>query len=156
MSEIKEDPSRNLGLDLVRGTEVATLSAARWIGLGQLDEADQAATPNSSVDLLMGIGGVPQGVIATCAVKVLGGAMLGRLAPQSDEERQAIERAGLDTRRVLVGDELITSNKIFLLLLASLMDLYLAVFVTRVIELKLTPLLSARKRTPAAIFIPSM
>lgn len=73
-----------------------------------------AATPNSGADALMGIGGVPEGITAACAVKAMGGAMLGRLAPQSPEEREAIEIAGLDKSHILNCHQLITSNKIFL------------------------------------------
>ena len=72
-----------------------------------------AAAPDSGVDLLMGVGGVPEGVISACAVKSLGGAMLGRLAPQSAAEREAVAAAGLDTRRVLTADELIAGDQVF-------------------------------------------
>lgn len=72
-----------------------------------------AATPGIGADLLMGIGGVPEGVTAACAVKAMGGGMLGRLAPQSNEERVALEAAGLDTKRILRCDELVSSNQIF-------------------------------------------
>jgi fructose-1,6-bisphosphatase II len=73
-----------------------------------------AATPNSGADALMGIGGVPEGITAACAVRAMGGAMLGRLAPQSPEEREAIETAGLDKSHILTCHQLVTSNKIFL------------------------------------------
>ncbi|MEW5958896.1 MAG: class II fructose-bisphosphatase [Chloroflexota bacterium] len=72
-----------------------------------------AATPGTDVDVLMGIGGVPEGVTAACAVRALGGAMLGRLAPQSQEEYEAIKTAGLSTQRVLTCKELVTSQKVF-------------------------------------------
>jgi fructose-1,6-bisphosphatase II len=72
-----------------------------------------AATPDSGVDLLMGIGGVPEGVIAACAVKAMEGGMLGRLAPQNQEERSAIQDAGLDTKKILTCDGLVSSNEIF-------------------------------------------
>jgi fructose-1,6-bisphosphatase II len=72
-----------------------------------------ACTPGAGADVLMGIGGVPEGVAAACAVKAMRGGMLGRLAPQSGEERAAIEAAGLDTRRVLTCDELVAGNQIF-------------------------------------------
>jgi fructose-1,6-bisphosphatase II len=52
-------------------------------------------------------------VIAACAIKALGGGMLGRLAPQSEEEREAIEAAGLDRRQILTCDQLVNSNEIF-------------------------------------------
>lgn len=72
-----------------------------------------AASLHSGVDVLMGIGGVPEGVTAACLVRALGGGMLGRLAPQSDEEREAVESAGLDMQRIMTCDELISSEKIF-------------------------------------------
>ncbi len=72
-----------------------------------------AATPGISADVLMGVGGVPEGVTAACAVKAAKGAMLGRLAPQSDEERAAIKAAGLDSGKVLTCDELVSSSSIF-------------------------------------------
>jgi len=68
---------------------------------GDVAGALLAATPNTNVDVLMGVGGVPEGVIAACAVKALGGGMLGRLAPQSVEERETIKAAGLDSRQIL-------------------------------------------------------
>jgi fructose-1,6-bisphosphatase II len=80
---------------------------------GDVAGALMAAYPNSGVDLLMGIGGVPEGVIAACAVKALGGCIMGRLAPQSLEERAAVEAAGLDTSRVMLCNELISSDEIF-------------------------------------------
>lgn len=73
-----------------------------------------AATPNVGADVLMGVGGVPEGVTAACAVKAMGGAMLGRLAPQSVQEREAIEAAGIDTRAILNCDDMVSSSEIFL------------------------------------------
>jgi fructose-1,6-bisphosphatase II len=81
---------------------------------GDIFGALMAAIPESNVDLLMGIGGVAEGVIAACGVKALRGGMLGRLAPQSDEERAAIEAAELDTEQILTCHELVSSNEIFL------------------------------------------
>ncbi len=72
-----------------------------------------AATPGSGVDLLMGIGGTPEGVISACAVRALGGAMAGRLAPQRDPERAAVAAAGLDTDAVLTEEELVRSDDVF-------------------------------------------
>jgi fructose-1,6-bisphosphatase II len=81
---------------------------------GDIFGALLAATSDSGVDLLMGIGGVSEGVVAACAVKALGGSMLGRLAPQSDAERAAIQAAGLNTKRILTSDELVSGNQIFI------------------------------------------
>lgn len=80
---------------------------------GDIYGALLAAMPGTNVDLLMGIGGAPEGVLAACAIKSLGGAMLARLAPQSEAEREAIIRAGLDTKRILTCDDIVSSNQIF-------------------------------------------
>jgi fructose-1,6-bisphosphatase II len=72
-----------------------------------------AATPGAGADVLMGVGGVPEGVTAASAVQALGGGMLGRLAPQSDEEREAIEEAGLSTQQTLTCHELVASKDVF-------------------------------------------
>lgn len=80
---------------------------------GDAEGALLAAMPDSGVDLLMGIGGASQGVIAACAVKALEGGMLARLAPQSQfEERQLLE-AGLDLKRILTCKEMVQSKEIF-------------------------------------------
>ncbi len=80
---------------------------------GDIAGALMAASPGSGVDVLFGVGGVPEGVIAACAVKALGGAMLGRLAPQSEAERTAITAAGLNVRQILSGNELIAGEQVF-------------------------------------------
>ncbi len=80
---------------------------------GDIAGALLAASPDKPVDLLMGTGGAPEAVIAACAVKALGGAMLARLAPQSEAERAAVEAAGLDTGRILTCDEMIASDHVF-------------------------------------------
>ena len=73
-----------------------------------------ASSPDSGVDILMGIGGIPEGLITTCAVKAASGAILGRLVPHSDEERAAaVQSIGLDIQQILTGDELVSSNAIF-------------------------------------------
>lgn len=73
-----------------------------------------AATPGAGADILMGIGGVPEGVSAACAVKAMGGAMLGQLAPQSQQEREALEANNLSTTRILTCDDIVSSNQILL------------------------------------------
>jgi fructose-1,6-bisphosphatase II len=80
---------------------------------GDIAGALMAATPDGGVDLLLGVGGAAEGVIAACAVKALGGAMLARLAPQSETERQAVSAAGLDTKQVLYGDALVAGNDVY-------------------------------------------
>ncbi|CAA9466062.1 MAG: Fructose-1,6-bisphosphatase, GlpX type, partial [uncultured Segetibacter sp.] len=80
---------------------------------GDVAGALLAATPESGVDALMGIGGTPEGVIAACAVLALGGAMFARLAPQKDDERQALAAAGTDLSRVLTERDLVASDDVF-------------------------------------------
>lgn len=80
---------------------------------GDIAGALLAASPHSGVDLLMGVGGIPEGIIAACAIRALGGAMLGRLAPQSDAERTACHAAGLDSRQVFTSNELVSSDELF-------------------------------------------
>ncbi len=72
-----------------------------------------AATGNIGVDLLMGIGGAAQGVLAACAVRATGGAMLAQLTPQSEAERQAVLERGLDISRILTCNDMIKSNRVF-------------------------------------------
>ena len=81
---------------------------------GDAEGALVAAVPGTGVDVLMGIGGAAQGVIAACAVKALGGKMLARLAPQSEQEKSDILAAGLDPKSILTSDEIIRSDKIFI------------------------------------------
>jgi fructose-1,6-bisphosphatase II len=80
---------------------------------GDAEGALEAALAGTGADLLMGIGGVSEGVIAACAVRALGGAMLGRLAPQSDEEKAVIESAGVEVKRILTSDEIVASDRIY-------------------------------------------
>lgn len=80
---------------------------------GDVTGALLAGMPDSGVDILMGVGGIPEGLIAVCGLKAIGGAMLGRLAPQSDEERAAVESAGLDVRRILTTNELVSGDAVF-------------------------------------------
>lgn len=80
---------------------------------GDVAGALMAAMPNSGVDVLMGIGGTPEGLIAACAVRALGGAMLCQLAPQKEDERKAIETAGLNIDCVLTECDLVRSDDVF-------------------------------------------
>jgi fructose-1,6-bisphosphatase II len=82
-------------------------------GDGDVAGALMAASRHGSVDILMGIGGVPEGVMAACAVRSLRGGMLARLAPQSEPEREAVLAAGLDVRRILTSNELAASEHVF-------------------------------------------
>ncbi len=80
---------------------------------GDVVGALKALLPFGGVDIMMGIGNVPEGLIAACATRAANGAMLGRLAPQSADELNAIREANLDTNRILTIEELVTSNQVF-------------------------------------------
>jgi len=80
---------------------------------GDVAPAIAAANPSSPVDLMMGIGGTPEGVIAAAAVKSLGGVVQGRLWPRTDEERQKLIDDGYDVDRVLHTDDLVAGEDVF-------------------------------------------
>ena len=80
---------------------------------GDVAGAIMAARAGSGIDLLLGIGGTPEGVIAACAVKCLGGIILGKLAPHDDAERQRALDAGHDLDRVLTTDDLVSGENVF-------------------------------------------
>ena len=80
---------------------------------GDVAPAIAAARPGTGVDLMMGIGGTPEGVIAAAAVKSLGGVVQGRLWPRTDEERQSLVEAGYDLDRVLMTDDLVGGDNVF-------------------------------------------
>ncbi|NJN15216.1 MAG: class II fructose-bisphosphatase [Oscillochloris sp.] len=80
---------------------------------GDINGAILAAVADGGVDLLMGIGGAAEAVITACAIKALGGGMLTRLAPQSRDERDAINAAGLSTDRILSCNDLVAGDQLF-------------------------------------------
>ncbi|MGV9566472.1 class II fructose-bisphosphatase [Streptomyces sp. NPDC003480] len=72
-----------------------------------------ALREGTGVDLLLGIGGTPEGIISACAVKCLGGTIQGKLWPKDDEERQRALDAGHDLDRVLTTDDLVSGENVF-------------------------------------------
>jgi fructose-1,6-bisphosphatase II len=80
---------------------------------GDVSAALLAVSENSAVDLLWGIGGTPEGVISAAAIKCIGGQLLGRLWPRSDEERQAAIDAGYDLSKRLTVDDLVAGEDVF-------------------------------------------
>jgi fructose-1,6-bisphosphatase II len=90
-----------------------TGARVRFISDGDVAGAIAAARPNTGVDLLVGIGGTPEGVIAAAALKCMGGSIQGRLWPTSDNERAKAVDAGLDLTQVLTTDELVRGNNVF-------------------------------------------
>src|SRR5919198_2066688 len=93
--------------DLVREVREAGARIV-FISDGDVAGAISAARPNTGVDLLIGIGGTPEGIIAAGAVKCMGGAIQARLWPKDDEERQKAIDAGHDLDRVLETDDLVS------------------------------------------------
>jgi len=85
----------------------------KYITDGDVAGAVMAAREGTGVDLLMGIGGTPEGIIAACAMKCLGGVIQGRLYPRNDDERQKAIQAGHDLDRVLTTNELVTGDEVF-------------------------------------------
>jgi fructose-1,6-bisphosphatase II len=85
----------------------------RFISDGDVAGAIAAARETSGIDLLVGIGGTPEGIITACAIKCMGGVIQGRLWPKDDEERQKALDAGHDLDRVLTTDDLVTSEHSF-------------------------------------------
>ena len=80
---------------------------------GDVAGALMAVSPDSDVDVMMGTGGTPEGVLAATAIKILGGEILAKLDPQSEQEKKNVLDAGYDLNKVLNVDELITSEDIF-------------------------------------------
>ncbi|MBK0417856.1 class II fructose-bisphosphatase [Leucobacter sp. CSA1] len=83
---------------LMDGDVAGGVNAARW---------------DSRIDLCVGVGGTPEGIITACAVKALGGMIQGRLWPKDDEERQKAIDAGHDLDRVLESNDLVASDNCY-------------------------------------------
>ncbi|MDP8909805.1 MAG: class II fructose-bisphosphatase [Chloroflexota bacterium] len=84
----------------------------KLIADGDVAGALMAAMPGTGIDLLMGIGGSPEAVIAACALKCVGGDMQCRLWPRNDEERERAVTQNIDLDRVLTLDDLVASDNV--------------------------------------------
>ena len=96
IAELRESGAR---VNLIRDGDVAPSIAA--------------AQPGTGIDMLMGIGGTPEGVISAAAIKCLGGALQGRLWPRDDGERTTLVEAGFEVDKVLTHDDLVRSDNVF-------------------------------------------
>jgi fructose-1,6-bisphosphatase II len=85
----------------------------KFITDGDVAGAVMAAREGTGIDLLIGVGGTPEGVITACAMKCLGGVIQGRLWPKDDAERLRALDAGHDLDRVLFTDDLVTGDNVF-------------------------------------------
>jgi fructose-1,6-bisphosphatase II len=98
--------------ELVRRVR-ASGARIKYILDGDVAGAILAATPDTGVDVLVGIGGTPEGVITACALKCLGGRILARLHPRNDEERQRARERDYDLTRILTTDDLVRGDDVF-------------------------------------------
>jgi fructose-1,6-bisphosphatase II len=97
---IRECRDAGARIRLIQDGDVAGVIAAAW--------------PASEANILFGVGGTPEGVIAACALlKAIGGAIQGRLWPRDDDERRAALDAGYDVDRVLTTDDLVWGEDVF-------------------------------------------
>jgi fructose-1,6-bisphosphatase II len=85
----------------------------RLIPDGDVAGAISVAWRNSGNDILFGIGGTPEGVIAACALQCLGGSIQGRLWPRDDDERRVADDHGYDVDKVLMIDDLVSGSDVF-------------------------------------------
>jgi len=85
----------------------------RLITDGDVAGAISACRPNSGTDLLAGIGGTPEGIITAAAIRCMGGAIQGQLAPKDDEERQKAIDAGYDLDQILSTEDLVSGENVF-------------------------------------------
>jgi fructose-1,6-bisphosphatase II len=85
----------------------------RLITDGDVAGAISACRPNSGTDILAGIGGTPEGIIAAAAIRCMGGAIQGKLAPRDDDERQKAIDAGYDLDRILSTEDLVSGENVF-------------------------------------------
>jgi fructose-1,6-bisphosphatase II len=103
---------RDRHTDIIRECREAG-ARIRLIQDGDIAGAISVAWRNSGTDVLFGVGGTPEGVIAACALKCLGGSIQGRLVARDDEERRAALDQGYDLERVLMIDDLVQGDDVF-------------------------------------------
>jgi fructose-1,6-bisphosphatase II len=80
---------------------------------GDVAPSIAAARGGTGVDIVYGIGGTPEGVISAAALKCVGGGIQGRLWPRDDAERERIVAAGIDPDKVLMTDDLVAGEDVF-------------------------------------------
>ncbi len=85
----------------------------RLITDGDVMGALETAWPDSGADILFGVGGTPEGVIAACALKSLGGEIQGRLVARDENEKRQALNAGYDLKQVLTSDDLVAGEDVF-------------------------------------------
>jgi len=103
---------RDRHADIIRECREAG-ARIRLIPDGDVAGAISVAWRNSGNDILFGIGGTPEGVLAACALKALGGTIQGKLWPRDDAERRAALDAGYEIDKVLMLDDLVSGDDVF-------------------------------------------
>ncbi|GIL53504.1 hypothetical protein Vafri_9091 [Volvox africanus] len=98
--------------DLIRQCRDAG-ARIRLISDGDVAGAIEVAKAGAPVDMMMGIGGTPEGVIAACALKCMGGHIQGRLWPRDEKERAAAIARGYDINKILLMDDLVRGDDVF-------------------------------------------
>lgn len=114
---------RAVVLDKPRHADLITHLRDEGVAVSLIPDGDvlgslRVVLPNGDADLLIGIGGAPEGVLSACAVRVLRGGMQGLLAPQKPGERERVEAAGQDPDAVLGLDDLVSTDDCLLLMTA--------------------------------------
>jgi fructose-1,6-bisphosphatase II len=109
MAVVLDRPRHEEGIAAIR----AAGGRCQLITDGDVSGALNACAPDRAADFLWGIGGTPEGVISAAAIKCIGGALVGRLAPRDDDERKAALDAGYDLDRVLTHDDLVKGEDVF-------------------------------------------
>ena len=85
----------------------------KFITDGDVAGAVEAAREGTGIDALMGIGGTPEGIIAACAMKCLGGNIQAILHPRDEKERDLAVANGMDLSKVLTTNDLVSGNDVF-------------------------------------------
>jgi len=85
----------------------------RLIPDGDVAAALMTAQPNSGVDVLIGIGGTPEGVIAACALRAMGGEIQGKLYARDEDELRRGREAGYDFDKIITMEDLVSSEDVF-------------------------------------------
>ena len=98
--------------EIVAGIRTAG-ARIRFLLDGDVAGAIMAVSPGTGVDLLVGVGGTPEGVLAACALRCLGGEMIGRLIGRDEAERRAVLDAGFDLDQILTTQDLVSGDNVF-------------------------------------------
>jgi fructose-1,6-bisphosphatase II len=85
----------------------------KFITDGDVAGAVEAAREGTGIDVLMGIGGTPEGIIAACAMKCLGGEIQGILHPRNDVDKELIRSRGIEINQVLTTNDLVSGDDVF-------------------------------------------